>query len=166
MVTGLSLRGAQGLASRSNGSLLSAKPSISWTTVVVFMLLIIYETAIATLALNHMAPPGNLTCHLERQWGQLFSNKNAEVVRRIQDRHQCCGLHSTVDKAWPFPDKGHPVTACREAFNRRQSCFGGWRQDEQITAGLLLLVAVVAFLLKVRRMTHVLGSRPKNPRRR
>ena len=123
----------------------------------VFILLIIYDTAIATLALTHMTPPSNLTCHLEQQWGRLFSSKNAEVVRRIQDRHQCCGLHSLVDKAWPFADRSHPVTACRDAFNRQNSCFGGWRRDEQITAGLLLLVAVMVFLMKVSRITPDAG---------
>lgn len=152
ILTGVSLRGAQRLASRSNGSLTSAKPSLSWTTMVVFILLTIYETAIATLALTHMAPPSSLNCQLDQQWSRLFSNKNAEVIRRIQDRYQCCGLHSTVDKAWPFPDRSHPVTACRDAFNRRNSCMGGWRRDEQIAAGLMLLVAVVVFLMKVSEM--------------
>lgn len=116
------------------------------------MLLIIYDTIIATLALNHMTPPSNLTCHLEQQWGRLFSSKNAEIIRRIQDWHQCCGLHSVVDKAWPFADGSHPVTACRDAFSRQNSCFGEWRRDEQITAGLLLLVAGVMFLIKVSRI--------------
>ncbi len=113
------------------------------------MLLVIYETVIATLALTHMTPPNDLSCHLERQWSWLFSNKNADVIRRIQDRHQCCGLHSVQDRAWPFPDRSHTAAACHEAFGRQRSCFGGWRQDEQITGGLILFVAVVAFLIKV-----------------
>ncbi|KAL2042324.1 hypothetical protein N7G274_004813 [Stereocaulon virgatum] len=148
VLTGISLRGAQRLASRSNGSLTNAKPSLSWATIIIFMLLTIYETAIATLALTHMAPPSNLNCQLHQQWSRLFSNKDAEVIRRIQDRYQCCGLRSTVDMAWPFPDRSHPVTACRDAFNRQNSCLGGWRRDEQMTAGLMLLVAGVVFLIK------------------
>ena len=118
-------------------------------TISLMMLLVIYDTVIATLALTHMTPPDDLSCHLERQWGWLFSSKNADVIRRIQDRHQCCGLHSVQDRAWPFPDSSHTAAACYEAFGRQRSCFGGWRQDEQITGGLMLVVAVVAFLVQV-----------------
>ena len=120
------------------------------------MLLVIYDTAIATLALTHMIPPASLTCPLERQWELLFSSKNAEVIRRIQERHQCCGRRNKHDMAWPFPDKHHTVNACAETFKREQGCLGEWRKDVQITAGLLLLVAVVVFLLKVSQMEIVL----------
>jgi hypothetical protein len=116
------------------------------------MLLVIYETAIATLALTHIAPPGDLTCGLDRQWARLFSSKNAQAIRSIQDRHQCCGLHSVVDRAWPFPDRSHTASSCVEAFDRQRSCLGGWRRDEQIAGGLMLFVAVSVFLLKVRRI--------------
>jgi len=147
--TGVTLRGARSLTRRSHGGLGDAKNSFSWSAILLIMLLVIYETVIATLALTHMTPPNDLSCHLERQWSWLFSNKNADVIRRIQDRHQCCGLHSVQDRAWPFPDRSHTAAACHEAFGRQRSCFGGWRQDEQITGGLILFVAVVAFLIKV-----------------
>ena len=147
------MRSAQTLASRPNGFLTEAKLSFSWTPMVVFILLVIYDTAIATLALTHMVPPSSLTCPLERQWELLFSSKNGEVIRRIQDRHQCCGLRNKHDKAWPFPDKRHTVNACADTFNRERGCLGEWRKDVQITAGLLLLVAVVVFLLKVSQIT-------------
>jgi hypothetical protein len=68
--------------------------SFSWSAMLLVIWLVIYETIITTLALTHMTPPNDLSCHLERQWSWLFSNKNADVIRRIQDRHQCCGLHS------------------------------------------------------------------------
>ena len=96
-----------------------------------------------------MAPPDDLTCHLDRRWRTLFSNKDADAIRGIQDRHACCGLHSVQDMAWPFPDGTHAATACREAFGRTRSCFGSWRQDEQVTGGLMLLVAVGGGVLKV-----------------
>ena len=117
----------------------------------IFVLLVIYETALATLALTHVAPPSELICGLERQWITMFSNKNAEAIRRIQEQFQCCGFRTVQDRAWPFPGRGHTVRACVEAFGRSKSCLGGWRQMEQVTAGLILLVAVVAFLLKVGR---------------
>ena len=34
------------------------------------------------------------------------------------------------------------------SIGRKRSCFGSWRQDEQISAGLFLLVAVGTFLVK------------------
>ena len=129
---------------------------------VVFILLVIYDTAIATLALTHMVPPANLTCPLESQWTLLFSSKNVEVIRRIQERHQCCGLRNKNDRAWPFPDKRHGAGACAETFIRERGCLGEWRKDAQITAGLLLLVAVVVFLLKVSQMVLV-RSEPVSP---
>ena len=162
VITGIVMRSAQTLASRHNGFLLKAKTSISWTPMVVFILLVVYDTAIATLALTHMVPPANLTCPLERQWESLFSSKNVEVIRRIQDRHKCCGLRNKHDKAWPFPDKRHTVNACAETFNRERGCLGEWRKDVQITAGLLLLVAVVVFLLKVSQIVLV-HSEPVSP---
>ena len=117
----------------------------------VLVLLVIYETAIATLALTHVAPPSELTCGLERRWMALFRNKNAEAIRRIQEQFQCCGFRNVQDRAWPFPDRGHTARACVEAFDRSRGCLGGWRQMEQITAGLILLVAVMTFLIKVGR---------------
>lgn len=114
------------------------------------MVLAIYETVIATLALTHMVPPDDLTCLLDRKWNQLYSNKDAGAITRIQDAHNCCGLHTAWDKAWPFPDKYHGVDACMKTFHRQKSCLGDWRQDEQIYAGLLLFVALMTFVVKVR----------------
>lgn len=158
--TGVTVRGARSLTRRSQEGLGDAKSSFSWSATSLMMLLVIYETVIATLALTHMTPPNGLSCHLERQWSWLFSSKNADVIRRIQDRHQCCGLHSVQDRAWPFPDSSHTAAACHEAFGRQRSCFGGWRQDEQITGGLMLLVTVVAFLVQV----HLHRCRIAKPR--
>ena len=158
VITGIGMRSAQTLASRSNGFAPKAKNSIPWTPTVVFMLLVIYDTAIATLALTHMVPPASLTCPLKRQWELLFSHKNVEVIRRIQERHQCCGFRNKHDMAWPFPDKRHTINACAETFKREQGCLGEWRKDVQITAGLLLLVAVVVFLLKVSQMVLLHGE--------
>lgn len=148
-VTAASLRSAQSLTRQPHGSREDAKPVFSWSAVTLMLLLIVYDTVMATLSLTHMLPPSQLNCGLEQRWHQLFSNKNANVVRAIQDRHQCCGFNSPRDRAWPFPDRSHTATACIETFGRRASCRGGWRQDEQVAAGLMLLVALVAFLLKV-----------------
>ena len=115
----------------------------------IFVLLTIYETAIATLALTYMAPPSELICGLERQWVEMFSSKNSVAIQRIQEQLRCCGFRSVQDRAWPFPDRSHTARACVEAFGRSTPCLGGWRQMQQVTGGLILLVAVVTFLLKV-----------------
>lgn len=103
----------------------------------------------ATLSLTHMVPNDNLNCGLDQKWDRLFRSKDGARIRRIQDTHQCCGLHSILDRAWPFQNRNHGVNECANAFNRTKACLGGWRRDQQIAAGLLLLVAISTFLLKV-----------------
>lgn len=122
---------------------------ISWTTINAFLALTIYETVIATLALTHMVPADDLTCGLHRQWDRLYSKKDATAIRRIQDAHQCCGLVTPKDHAWPFQDKNNKADACIKSFDRHKGCLLDWRQDEQIYAGLLLLVALSTIGLKV-----------------
>lgn len=96
-----------------------------------------------------MVQPDDLTCGLQRQWYRLYSQKDATAIRTIQDAHQCCGLVTPKDHAWPFQDKNNKADACITAFDRRKGCLLDWRQDEQIYAGLLLLVALSAIGLKV-----------------
>ena len=100
-----------------------------------------------------MVPPSELTCHLDRQWQQMYSSKESERIKRIQDTYNCCGLHSAKDRAWPFPAKDRAVTACSTTFGRSKSCFGRWRRDEQISAGLFLMVALTTFVVKVSKDT-------------
>ena len=122
---------------------------LTWSIIPIFVLLVIYDTVIATLSLTNMASNDNLNCALDRTWDRLFRSKDSAGIRRIQDAHQCCGLHSILDRAWPFQNRDHGVNACAKAFNRTKACLGSWRRDEQIAAGLLLLVALSTFLLKV-----------------
>lgn len=79
----------------------------------------------------------------------MFRAKNENAIRGIQDRFECCGLMTTKDKAWPFPDKKHTVSPCEETFGRTKSCLGEWRQAQQVNAGLFLLVAIVVFIVKL-----------------
>ena len=140
-VTGLSLRQSRDVA-------FSGKTRGRFAMTVT-VLLIIYYTVIVTLSMSHMVPPNNLTCGLEQQWLRLFTAKDQNAIKRIQDSHQCCGLHSAKDKAWPFPDGNHGSDACLNAFGRKKPCFGDWRRDEQIVGGLMILVAVITALIKV-----------------
>jgi hypothetical protein len=66
-------------------------------------------------------------------------------MRTIQDSFKCCGFRTLKDRGFPFGDPSQ----CAEVFGYKKSCLGSWRKAEQIQAGLLLLVAVVVFVVKV-----------------
>ena len=149
ILTGLSLQSGRSLARRSRQPFLTTDNPLSWTAIVVFVIFTIYETVIATLSASNMGPLSALTCPLEQKWQQLFHNKDNTAIKRIQDAHHCCGLHSTVDRAWPFPEKHRTAAVCHETFGRDRSCFEYWRRDQQIAAGLLLFVAAMSFGVKV-----------------
>lgn len=147
LITGISARGTYSIV-RRNPNNEPYQLTIPLIAVIGFQL--IYETIIATLALTYMIPPSSLQCGLESRWKQLWSahktDRNAaNTIRAIQDALECCGFNSVRDRSWPFTT---PAT-CAETFNRGQSCAGPWRKMEQITAGLLLLVAVTVFIIKV-----------------
>jgi len=147
IVTGLSVKAVYNILCFHVNNLGRTRPTLCLLLVLAFQF--IYETVIATLALTYMVPPSNLNCRLDEQWQRLYSNKDETTIRRIQDRYDCCGFKSVLDRAWPFPAKGVSAGACQTKFGRTQSCAGPWRQAEQINAGLFLIVAAVIFVTKV-----------------
>lgn len=80
----------------------------------------------------------------------MFRAKDAASIRRIQSAFQCCGLRTTRDRAWPFPDANHDAGACVQSFGHSVSCLDGWRGEERRAAGMLLAVAVLVLLWQVR----------------
>lgn len=60
---------------------------------------------------------------LESIWQSWFRDKEGAPIRTLQDRLDCCGLRSNVDRAWPFPDKTHNANACLAIYGRTTSCF-------------------------------------------
>jgi hypothetical protein len=106
---------------------------------------LMYETVVATLALTHIIPPDALVCDLEKRWRKLAAAEDADAIRAIQDSFKCCGFNTMKDAAFPW---GEPSN-CAEVFPYTKSCKKDWRKAEQINAGLLLLVAVIVFILKV-----------------
>lgn len=143
LITGFSTQGARSLIQRSKHD----QYQLTLPLIAVLGFQLIYETAIATLAVTHILPPDSLACGLESRWLKLWRKKDARAIRAIQDRFDCCGFNSLKDRAWPFSS----ATACMAAYPKRQkSCVGEWRGAEQTTAGLLLLVALIVFALKVR----------------
>ena len=107
---------------------------------------LIYETVVATLALTHILPPDALVCGLGARWQKLFLARNRDATRAIQDSFKCCGFNTLLDRAFPWDGS---AAQCRETFGYKKPCAGPWRKAEQINAGLLLLVAVVVFVIKV-----------------
>jgi hypothetical protein len=109
-----------------------------------------------------MIPPSSLHCGLKERWYTLYNWKDGDAIRRIQDAFDCCGLDTVKDRAWPFSFNG--ASTCAKDFGRKNSCFGAWRKEEQIQAGLLLLVAVLVFVVKVLVPSSLqFQSRTQNP---
>ncbi|PBP28456.1 tetraspanin Tsp3 [Diplocarpon rosae] len=141
-ITGISARGSYGLVRRS-ANVEPYQLTIPLIAVIGFQL--IYETIIATLALTHILPPIALNCGLQSKWLQLHRVKDADAIRAIQDTFACCGLNTVRDHSWPFTE---PPT-CASVYSRSRPCIGAWRKAEQTNAGLLLLVAITVFIIKV-----------------
>lgn len=153
IITGVSTHASYMLVKRSSKEL--SELTLPLVAVIGFQL--VYETAIATLALTYMIPPASLRCGLAEKWLSLYNSKNGMAIGKIQDALDCCGLNSVKDKAFPFQRDGHAST-CAIDFGRSQTCFGGWRKAEQTTAGLLFLVAVITFLIKVLSIVSLLST--------
>ncbi|KAI9641057.1 hypothetical protein NHQ30_010485 [Ciborinia camelliae] len=155
LVTGISTQGAVGLIQRANKK---EQNQLTLPLIAVIGFQLVYETIVATLALTYMIPPKSLHCGLEDTWQKLFSSKDERKIRAIQDALNCCGLRSVNDRSWPFRTDAHASGNCVELTNRSQSCFGTWRQAEQINAGLLLIVAIVIFIVKVISIMNLLTT--------
>ena len=107
---------------------------------VVVSFFLIYESALAAIAGTHISPPGNLNCALRETWEKIFSEKDQQPIKRIQDAFQCCGLMSMKDKAWPFPDATHDANACMVKYEERsRACLDPWRDEERKVAIMLLV---------------------------
>ncbi|CZT04600.1 hypothetical protein WAI453_007790 [Rhynchosporium graminicola] len=154
LITGISAQGTYGLIRRSANN---TQYQLTIPLIAVIGVQMIYETVIATLALTHMVPPDSLICGLESKWQQFWSAhdiKAGDSIRTIQDALNCCGFNSLKDRSWPFTE---PAT-CAKQFRRTQSCAEPWRRAEQINAGLLLLVALTVFIIKVLSLLSLLTS--------
>jgi hypothetical protein len=121
-------------------------------------ILLIFETAVATLSGTYIGPPGTLSCGLDERWRYLFQGKHADSIQRIQNAFECCGLHSPRDKAYPFPSHDVGIDACQRRYDRTKSCFADWKAEEQLVAGLMLLAVFLVFVWKVSGKITVKGD--------
>ncbi|KAM0703773.1 hypothetical protein Q7P35_009712 [Cladosporium inversicolor] len=112
----------------------------------VFALLLIYETAIATLAGTYLQAP---ECGLREKWQGMFHAKDSQGIRAIQEALQCCGFGSTKDMAWPFPGQGRGPGECvARAEGAVVRCLDGLRGEERRVGWMLLAVPVGVFVWK------------------
>jgi len=79
----------------------------------------------------------------------MFVTKDKEGIKTIQDALNCCGLKTVKHEPYPFPGHGVDVGDCTKNTERTQSCFGPWRQQEQVSMGLFLVVASTLVLVKI-----------------
>lgn len=150
-IVGLALESLTGTANNNRTTIRWAPrlgSSASWSQYTITILFIL-ETVLATLAGTYITPAGGLRCALDERWRDLYRQKNAKVIGRIQDAFSCCGLHSPVDMAYPFPSKEVAVDACKVNFGRTRSCFDSLREEERVCAGLMLAVTAGVAIWKV-----------------
>lgn len=112
-------------------------------------LIFIYSSVVITLLGTHAAPPASLDCALRERWTTMFSHKNVEGIRTIQEAFKCCGLKNSRDMAWPFPDKTHDAFSCEKTFAHTNGCLGAWKGEEQRMAGLLMGMVGLVFIWQV-----------------
>lgn len=141
IIAGLLLEGSYDLThhrSKRNRSVPSPPPTALYT-IIANTLILVYSTVVITLLGTHTGPTSSLLCGLNDRWLSLYRAKDGDAIRTIQDTFKCCGLHSKVDKAFPFPDgNGNDVHSCEKRFGWTQSCFESWRGAEQSMSGVLM----------------------------
>lgn len=98
----------------------------------------------------------------------LYRAKDADAIRRIQDRWTCYGFNSVKDRAWPFPygkpPNGGGSEQCTKTLGRTTACGGAWGEQERRMAGVLVGVAVTVFVIKVRGCVVLLALLKERPR--
>lgn len=146
---GLSTRTIQLLIhpSTSPNSSTPTKPTLAISAILTCQL--IYETVTMTLALVYFTPSTIQSCSLSEQWKTMFRSKDERGIRRIQEAFQCCGLNSARDMPWPFPTGSIAIGECQRRLGSDRSCYDSWRSALRRDSGLLFMVGLVVFILKV-----------------
>ena len=152
VISGLLLGGSYELArlqDRHRGTTRGQKPRPPFI-IIANAVILIYSTVVITLLGTHAAPASGLRCGLEDNWKKMWTHKDADAIRAIQDAFNCCGFASSKDMAWPFPSADTKADACEKALGHKQACLGPWKKEEQNVAGLLMSVVGLVFIWQVR----------------
>ncbi|RDA87605.1 hypothetical protein CP532_3953 [Ophiocordyceps camponoti-leonardi (nom. inval.)] len=95
----------------------------------------ILTVVFATLFFSQMVPSVARTCVMSDRWQRLFSSRDVDSVRRIQDALNCCGFRTVLDRPWPFPgDQG--ARECADTYRRDVPCSEPWELALQRTCGV------------------------------
>ena len=161
IIAGLVLEGGYELTHRRTGRNrpIPSPPPTTLYTIIANVLILVYSTVVITLLGTHTGPTSSLLCGLDDRWLSLYRAKDGDAIRTIQDTLKCCGLHSKVDKAFPFPDKKNGPDACIKRFGWGQSCFESWRGVEQSMSDVLMGIVGLVVIWQVRDRSVALGSR-------
>ncbi|KAI9882336.1 MAG: hypothetical protein M1823_005921 [Watsoniomyces obsoletus] len=106
------------------------------------------DAVLMALASQQLTPDIR-SCMLETSWSSMFRQKQATEIRRIQDNLHCCGLRSTHDKAWPFPNKQNGAETCEVALGRHNPCYPGWEQQQNMIMSLMIVIGALSLASKV-----------------
>jgi hypothetical protein len=161
IIAGVLLEGSYDLThrrSKRNRSVPSPPPTALYT-IIANVLILVYSTVVITLLGTHTGPTSSLLCGLNDRWLSLYRAKDGDAIRTIQDTFKCCGLHSKVDKAFPFPGGKGNVPSCVERFGWSRSCFESWRGAEQSMSGVLMGIVGLVVIWQVRNRSVASGSR-------
>lgn len=140
IIAGLLLGGSYDLThrrSKRNRPVPSPPPNALYA-IIANALILVYSTVVITLLGTHTGPTSSLLCGLDERWLSLFRAKDGDAIKTIQDTFKCCGLHSKVDKGFPFSHGKDNVPLCEKKFGWSQGCFESWRGAEQSMSGVLM----------------------------
>jgi hypothetical protein len=131
-----------------------------WRALLVLLLTTVGEGVLGTLAATHLTPS---TCELEQVWRALYIHKNGPAVRTIQDAFECCGFRSLKDMAYPFPQADISPNNCMLSTKRTRSCLDSWQGEEQLIGGLMLLVVILTFFMRIVALMAMTGTFKRLP---
>ena len=129
--------------STSRGFVFSFIPESAGITILALL-----DSSLATAACS-LIQEDLLKCSIDSRWQSLYTAKDTLAIKGIQEAFNCCGLHSNVDRAWPFPVKGRGADSCSKSYGRTESCEGPWKQQERIVLGIWLAIGLVGLITKV-----------------
>lgn len=111
---------------------------------------VILPATLATCAGIYGLDNDIVSAQIEARWTRLFRAKNESTIRAIQTSLHCCGLHSTKDRAAPFPHKGTDAHACERELGYLVPCGPAWQRHLTIAASLYLAASVMLSIAAVR----------------
>ena len=114
------------------------------------IVLLLVDTVLLTLSGTHLSTgEGGVvgTCEQQQRWQALFRAHDGDAINHIQNALQCCGFRNKKDMPFPFPAKG--AVTCDKTGNT-PGCAMAWAQAERTSAALLMALAGVLGIAKVR----------------